>query len=102
MQRLVDALGVLVVTAIDLSQLALVAHQQLLGLRLPLLYVIVPIFLDLLEQSVDRGFLLLLQAFQSQLHCLLISHLFLPELSGFGFLDLLLDRACLFVFLQLH
>jgi hypothetical protein len=101
-QRLVDAFSILAVTPIDLAQLALVPHQQLLSLGLSLLNVIISIFLNLLKQSIDCGFLLLLEAFQSKLNCLLIGQLLLPQLSGFGFLDLLLDRSCLFIFLQLH
>jgi len=87
-QCFVDAFSILIVTAINFSELAFVAYQQFLSLRLPLLYVIISIFLYLLKQSVDRGFLLLLKTFQSKLNSLIISQLFLPQLSGFDLLDL--------------
>ena len=58
---------------INFSQLTLVPDHQSFGLGLSLFHMIVSVFLDLLKESTEAGFLLLFNSFKSKLYDLLVS-----------------------------
>lgn len=58
---------------INFSKLTLVPDHQSFGLGLSLFHMIVSVFLDLLKESTEAGFLLLFNSFKSKLYDLLVS-----------------------------
>lgn len=99
---LVDPLDGLVESVVDLSQLTLVSHHQLLGLDLPLSHVLVSVLLDLLQESADCCFLLLPEGPQLQLQTLVVGDLFILDFLQFHVLNFLLNPTSLFVLLKFH
>ena len=97
-----DLLDGLVEAVVDLGHLALVPDHQLLGLRLTLPHVLVPVLLDLLEKGAEGRILLLPQGLQPQLHYILISQLLLTDLLDPKFLNLLLNFPGFFILLNFN
>lgn len=101
-QHLVQPLHVLVVLVLDVCDLRLVPHHQLLGLGLTLLEVVVAVFLHLLEQGTDGGLLLLAEGLEAQFHHIVVCQFLLPLLPHFHLLDLQLHPRCQLILLYLH
>lgn len=99
-QRLVDLLHRLQVLVVYFCHQRLVPDYQLLRVPLALFHLVVPIFLDVLQQAVDGRQLLFLQRGHPDFDGLFVRPLFLLQLFDLQLLDLLSDAVCLFVFLQ--
>lgn len=63
MKGLIDSSQRVVVTMVDISQLSLAANSHLLGLCLALLHMVIPVFLDFLEESANHCLLLFAEGF---------------------------------------